>query len=110
MKLNDPFGRMERRHQVGYEAVRDSLQRTGIDTEEAARKVIGDTGKRALIFVAVAVALTALTRLLFPAALLLVSAFCLLLSAWVISWTINGRRYVERYIREEINTPRQPDD
>ena len=51
MKLNDPFGRMERRHQVGYEALRDSLHRNKIFTEEGARKLIRDTKMRALKFV-----------------------------------------------------------
>lgn len=102
MKLNDPFGRMERRHQVSYLAVRDSLQRGGVDTEEAALRVIKDTRMRAVIFIGGAAVITALTALIFPGALLIVGAFTLLLSAWVISWTINGKRYVKRYIEEDF--------
>lgn len=102
MKLNDPFGRMERRHQMGYEAVRDSLKRSGVDTEEAALNVIEHTRKRAVIFICAAITISCLTALIFPGALLIVGAFALLLSAWVFSWTINGKRYVMRYIAEEI--------
>ncbi|MCG6931509.1 MAG: hypothetical protein LJE64_13220 [Desulfofustis sp.] len=105
MKLNDPFGRMERRHQVAYQTVKDSLQRSGIKTEEAALQVIRDTRRRALVFIGAAAAATGLTALIFPGALLVVAAFCLLLSAWVVSWTINGRRYVKRYIEEELGAP-----
>jgi hypothetical protein len=103
MKLNDPFGRLERRHQVGYEAVRDSLNRNNIDTVEGARTIIKDTKKRALKFVVAAIAAGLLTYLLLPKALLVVGGVIALAVAWVIAWTINGERYINRYIEEELS-------
>lgn len=106
MKLNDPFGRMERRHQVGYEALRDSLHRNKIFTEEGARKIIRDTKMRALKFVVGAGAVLLLTYLLLPGFLIGVGAVAVIAGAWVIAWTINGERYVNRYIEEEITVSR----
>jgi hypothetical protein len=106
MKLNDPFGRMERRHQVGYEALRDSLHRNKIDTEEGARKIIRDTKMRALKFVVGAGAVVLLTYLLLPGYLIGVGAVAALAGAWVIAWTVNGERYVKRYIEEELAATR----
>ena len=106
MKLNDPFGRMERRHQVGYEALRASLHRNKIFTEEGARKIIRDTKMRALKFVVGAGALLLLTYLLLPGFLIGVGAVAVIAGAWVIAWTINGERYVNRYIEEEITVSR----
>ncbi len=102
MKINDPFGRLERRHQIGYEAVRDSMARNNIDTPEAARGVIKDTKKRALKFIAAAAVIALLTYLLFPRAIIIVGGVAVVIGAWVISWTINGERYISRYIDEEL--------
>ena len=102
MKLNDPFGRMERRHQVSYEVVRDSLSRNNIKTVEGARRIIEDTRKRALKFLAAAAVIALLVAWLLPRALLGVVAVALLFAAWVINWTINGERYIKRYIDEEL--------
>ncbi|NNF45532.1 MAG: hypothetical protein HKN69_02065 [Desulfofustis sp.] len=106
MKLNDPFGRMERRHQIGYETVRDSLHRNRIYTEEGARKIIRDTKMRALKFVVGAGALLLLTYLLLPSFLIGVGAVVVLAGVWVVTWTVNGERYVKRYIEEELSATR----
>ena len=110
MKLNDPFGRMEKRHQVGYEAVRDSLNRGNIDTVEGARRIIKDTRKRALKFVVAAAAAALLTYFLLPKALLAVGAVVFLAGVWVITWTVMGERYIKRYIEEEISGGRRETD
>jgi len=102
MKLNDPFGRLERRHQIAYQAVRDSLQRSGVVTEEAAQQVIKATRQRAVLVIGAAAVIALSAKLIIPGAFMIVGAFCLLLSAWVMSWTINGKRYVTRYIEEDL--------
>lgn len=102
MKLNDPFGRMERRHQVGYEVVRDSLVRNNIGSPEAATKIIKDTKMRALRILGAAAAVVLLTYLLLPGAILIVGAVGVLGGAWVISWAINAERYIKRFIEEEL--------
>lgn len=103
MKINDPFGRLERRHQIGYEVVRDSMLRNNIDTPEAARRIMRDTKKRAWKFVSAATAVAALTYLLLPGAIIIVGAAALLAGAWVVNWTMNGARYINRYIDEELS-------
>lgn len=110
MKLNDPFGRMERRHQVGYEALRDSLNRNNIDTVEGARKIIRDTKMRAFKFVVGAGAALLLTYLLVPSFLIGVGAVVVLAGVWVITWTVNAERYVRRYIEEELSGDRPESD
>lgn len=102
MKLNDPFGRMERRHQVTYEVVRDSLSRNDIKTVEGAEKIIRDTRMRALKFLAATAVIALLVGWLLPRALLAVAAVALLAVAWTINWTINGERCIRRYIKEEL--------
>ena len=61
---------------------------------------------RALKFVVGAGAIVLLTYLLLPGFLIGVSAVAVLAGAWVIAWTINGERYVNRYIEEEITASR----
>jgi len=102
MKLNDPFGRMEKRHQVGYESMREALRNGGIETEEAARQVIEKARLRAIKFIGVTLALVLLVYLLMPTILPGVLGVALLVSVWLITWTVNGKRYIERYIAEEL--------
>ncbi len=107
MKLNDPFGRMEKRNQIAYEAIRDSMRRGGIDTPQAAREVISRTRKRAMTFLAVGIGNFSAadpagaksdTRSDWPAAPDVI---------WVITWTIKGKRYIERYIKEDLQEEKQ---
>ena len=102
MKLNDPFGRMERRHQVGYEVVCDSLVRNNINNVEAATKIIRDTKIRALKFFGTIAVIVLLTYLLLPGAIVIVGAVGVLVVVWVINWAINAERYIKRFIREEL--------
>ena len=46
MKLNDPFGRMERKREVEYEALRTTLRESGINNPEKARELIRDSRQR----------------------------------------------------------------
>jgi len=102
MKLNDPFGRMERKHQRGYELMRDAMRKSGVNTPHAAQEIIKQSKTRAMKFLAIGVALFFLVILLVPKAM--VVAFCMLLFLvlWVFTSMINGKRYIERYIDEEL--------
>jgi hypothetical protein len=102
MKLNDPFGRMARRHQAGYEAMRDALRRSGTETAEAAWAIYTQAKKRGLNFIGIGSAILFLVTIILPQALPITLSLALLLIAWVISSTINGRRYIERYINEDL--------
>lgn len=103
MKLNDPFGRMERRHQMAYETMCDAMRRSGIDTEQAAHEVIRQAKSRAMKFFGIGVLVLLPAAFLVPrAALPLVLGVGVLLLVWTINSTINGRRYIMRYIDEEL--------
>ena len=102
MKLNDPFGRMERRHQRGYEAMRDSLRMSTITTPEAALDVISQSKKQARRYIGVAVAVFLLAAILWPNALPVTFSLVLFFTVWIISSAINGQRYIRRYIEEEL--------
>lgn len=102
MKFNDPFGRMERRHQAGYEAMRDSLRRGNITSPEAAREIIRQSQKRVMNILGVIVVLLLLVILLLPKATPLAVCFALLAAVWLFNSTVNGKQYIERYIDEEL--------
>jgi hypothetical protein len=102
MKLNDPFGRMELRHQTGYESMRDTLRKSGIDTPQAALEAIGQTKKRALKYTGVITVLFLPMMLLLPKALPVTLSLALFLVVWVAISALNGQRYIQRYIVEDL--------
>lgn len=102
MKLNDPFGRLESRHQKGYESMRASLRQAGVATPEAARKIVSQAWRRSLLVLAVGLSLTGLLALLMPKAAPLALGLGLFLLVWVVSSTVNGQRYIQRYIDEDL--------
>ncbi len=102
MKFNDPFGRVERRHQIGYESMRDTMRRSGIKTPQAAREIIRQSKKRSLKFLGVTMVLLLSVIYLVPKAMPMAFALALLLLIWVASSAVNGRNYIQRYIDEEL--------
>lgn len=107
MKLNDPFGRLEMRHQQGYESMRDTMRNSGIDTPEAALEVVRLSKKNALKYIGIGIAVLLLVTLLLPSALPITLSLALFLAAWVVKSTINGRRYIQRYIDEDLKPEKQ---
>jgi hypothetical protein len=108
MRLNDPFGRMEKRHQAGYQSMRDGLRRGGINSPEAAMDLIRQTQKRALKAAGVSTLLFVLVALLQPGIAPAAFVVLLLVLVWIANSFVNGRRYIKRYIKEELenNNPR----
>jgi len=102
MKLNDPFGRLESQHQTGYESTRDSMQNSGIDTPEAAKELIRQSKKRALNFIGGGIILLLPVILLLPKAMPIALSLALFWVVWVVKSTLNGQRYIKRYINEEL--------
>lgn len=102
MKLNDPFGRMERRHQAGYEAMRQSLLRGGINSSESARDLIHQSKKRALKTFGVAFLIFLVILVAWPKAMTVALFLLLFLAVWLVNSTVNGQRYIERFIEEEM--------
>ncbi|MFW2366395.1 MAG: hypothetical protein ACN4GW_08255 [Desulforhopalus sp.] len=102
MKLNDPFGRMERRHQEGYITMRDAMIRGGIDTPDAAKNLIEVAKKRAITFLSVGLVICLFVILVSPSALPVALALCGFLAVWAITSARNSKRYIERFIKEEL--------
>lgn len=104
MKLNDPFGRMESRHQLGYESMRDAMQKSGINTPKEAYEVIRQSKKRAFQYICIGVAVLLLVTVVLPKALPVTISLALFMTVWIASSTINGQRYIQRYIDEDLKS------
>jgi hypothetical protein len=102
MRLNDPFGRLESRHQKGYENMRSALRQAGIETRESAEAVVKQAIRRGVAIVTVGVLLLLLMAGLIPKSAPLALGLALFLAVWVVSSTVNGQRYIKRYIEEEL--------
>jgi hypothetical protein len=102
MKLNDPFGRLESRHQIGYESMRDTMRSNGINTQQAALEFIRQSKKRALKFLGVAMVLLLPVIWLLPKAMPVTVSLALFLIVWIVNSNINGQRYIKRYIDEDL--------
>jgi hypothetical protein len=102
MKLNDPFGRLESRHQRGYENMRSVLRQAGIETRESAQEVVKQARRRGAMIVSVGVMLMLLIAGLIPKVAPLALGLAVFLVVWVVSSTLNGQRYIKRYIEEDL--------
>jgi hypothetical protein len=109
MKLNDPFGRMASRHQLGYESMRDTMRKSGIDTPSAAWEVVERSKQRAQKYIATGVAVLLLVTLLFPKAMPVTLSFGIFMAMWIVKSTINGKRYIQRYIDEVLEVSEKGD-
>ena len=102
MKLNDPFGRMEKRHQANYEMMRDAMQKGGITTVQAAEDIIRKSKSRSVRFLSVVLAILFLVFCLVPRIMPALVCLAVILGLWTVNSIISGKRYVERYIDEEL--------
>ena len=102
MKLNDPFGRLELRHQTGYETMRETMRNNGIDTPEAAREVIREAKKRAMQYIGWGMAVLLPMLLLLPEMRPVTISLAFFLVVWIVKSTLNGQRYIQRYIDEDL--------
>lgn len=103
MKLNDPFGRMELRHQTGYESMRNTLRDSDIDTPQAAQEIIRQTKERAMKYIGVIAAVFLPLFILLPKVLPVTVSIAVFLMAWIVISAINGNRYIQRYIDEDLS-------
>lgn len=108
MNINDPFGRMAKRHQTGYESVRATLRNADINTPEAAYELIRKTNIRSFKIVGFCLFALILLAVLLPKALPAALAIALLVLVWITTWVVNGRRYIKRYIDEDLGSPGKP--
>ncbi len=103
MKLSDPFGRMERRHQAGYESMKKALIEGGITTRTGALATMKASRYQVIRVLFFSLVISVLLSLLFPSAMLLFGALLIFISVLAITSYLNGKRYTYRYIEEELN-------
>ena len=102
MNLNDPFGRMESKHQREYKSLCDSLKKMGINTPADAQALlerIQDRGKWGL---AIIFTTSLLLSFIFSDLLYLFLLCGVVAVFWLLKTTTNGQKYVNRYIEEEL--------
>ncbi len=110
MKFNDPFGRLENRHKLGYESMRDTMRNNGIETPEEAWEAIKQSKKHALKYMITGAVVLLLVTLVLPKMLPVTLSLALFLVVWIVSSTINGQRYIQRYIDEELESESGKED
>ncbi len=102
MKLDDPFGRLADRDRRGYDSLRQKMQQAGVDTIEAAERIMDRTRRNVLAFSATVLLGMMLIYLLFPKMAPIAAALALFLLVNAASALIRGRRYIKRFIDEEL--------
>ena len=102
MNLNDPFGRMQDKHQRNYESLCLSLQKAGLTNRADAQALLKKLRRRGLWGMAIIVLVTLPLALALPELRFFVLACGALLVFWLSKTCVNSQEYVKRYIREEL--------
>ncbi len=110
MTMIDPFGRLARKQQAEYEALRKSLKQGNIETPEDASRLIANIRRRALFTAVLVVGIGALITLFQPAFSGAVTFFAVLILLWLLSTTVRGAGVIRRYVREELGERHEPSD
>lgn len=103
MKMDDPFGRIGQREESRYGSFRETLIKAGVvdkETAEQCRRGIHVNGLRLTAIVAVALIVA---LILMPKAKALSITLSLLAMLWVTVSVFNGRKFLRRYVREELD-------
>ncbi len=102
MKFNDPFGRMASRHKLGYESMRDTMRKSGVDSPNTALEVVAQSKKRAFNYIMIGTAILLMVSLLAPRSMPVTFSLGVFFTVWIITSMRNGQRYIQRYIDEEL--------
>lgn len=100
MKLNDPFGRVGRRQEAGYAALKAQLEAGGIDQVTALDAVAQRMTRTAFLFMAIVIVVTLLAALLIPPWRGVVGAFGAVALLWLGTTLFRTRMHLRRYRRE----------
>jgi len=102
MNINDPFGRMQDKHQRNYESLCLTLQKAGLTNRADAQALLEKLRWRGIWGLVFIVPVTLLLALVLPELRLFVLACGVLLVFWLSRTSVNSQEYVKRYIREEL--------
>jgi len=103
MNLVDPFGRTKARRQKEYESLRASLIKAGITSPAQAEALQISAQQRGRWSILIAIVVTILLSVLFPEARIIFFPLGALFCFWVTKVTSNGKKYIQRYVDEELN-------
>jgi len=102
MNLNDPFNRLSRKQQSEYVAFRASLKESSISSQSEVEALLKNIRQRALIFTTLLIIIAVSMLLFLPKLKLFVIIFSVIFLLWLLSITIKGQSYIQRYIKEEF--------
>jgi len=102
MNINDPFGRMQDKHQRNYKSLCHSLKKAGVTNRADAQALLEKLRRRGIWGLVFTVLVTLLVALALPELRFFVLACGVLLGFWLSKTSLNGQEYVKRYIREEL--------
>ena len=102
MNINDPFGRVQDKHQRNYESLRLSLKQAGLTNRANAQALLEKVRWRGIWGLAFIVPVTLVLALALPELRFFVLACGVLLVFWLSKTSLNSQEYVKRYIREEL--------
>lgn len=102
MKMNDPFGRVSQKQESQYASLREALIRTGVTTKESADLCLKSMLVNAFRLTAVIVVACIVFVILLPKSAPISMTIAGLALLWVAVSTLNGRKFVKRYIAEEL--------
>ncbi len=102
MNINDPFGRMQDKHQRNYESLCLTLQKSGLTNRADAQALLEKLRRRGIWGLVFIVPVTLLLALVLPELRLFVLACGVLLAFWLSRTSVNSQEYIKRYIREEL--------
>lgn len=102
MKMNDPFGRVTQRQEGQYASLKETLIRTGVDNEETAKLCLKSMLVTAARFVSVIAVVSIVAIIFLPKMKPITLTVAGLALLWVVTSSLNGRRFVKRYMKEEL--------
>jgi hypothetical protein len=108
MDLNDPFGRLRNRDEVAYQSLRRRLAAAGVTVPAAARQAMRHTRRNVIAFSALVLLCTLPLAILLPKLAPVTLSLAFLLLAIGLNALIKSRRFIKRYVGEELETARQP--
>ena len=108
MKIDDPFGRKARKQESNYVSLREALKQAGVETAADVRHCARNITRNAVVMVVLSLLSVLLAALMYPAALGVVAVLAAVVMLWVAVTTLNGRRHLQRYLREEIDRAEPP--
>ena len=103
MNLLDPFGRTKARRQKEYESLRASLVKAEITSSAQAEALQLNVQQRGRWAILAAIVLTILLSVFFPEYRVIFIPVGALFCFWVNKITSNGKKYIRRYVEEELN-------